>query len=86
MRKIEPISQEDEEAEGTKADCCTKFKTYLVLGTVCMSFSVWGLIISLQPAFYPEEAEKKGATPAEVNTKNILMCFYFPVYNFGFKF
>ena len=25
----------------------------------------WGLLLSLQPPFYPTEAEKKGATPSQ---------------------
>ena len=25
----------------------------------------WGLLLSLQPPFYPSEAEKKGATPSQ---------------------
>ncbi len=27
----------------------------------------WGLLLSLQPAFYPTEAESKGATPSQVS-------------------
>ena len=34
----------------------------LVIGHI-----VWGSLISLQPPFYPQEAEKKGATPSQVS-------------------
>ena len=58
------LEKEDkEEMENGKPD---KAKTFIVFCTICMSFTVWGLIISLQPAFYPSEAEAKGATPSEV--------------------
>ena len=30
------------------------------------AFLFWGLMIALQPPFYPSEAEKKGAKPTEV--------------------
>ena len=39
---------------------------------VCLTVSVvcdcvvWGALLSLQLAFYPTEAEKKGATPSQV--------------------
>ena len=29
------------------------------------AYTVWGLIISLLPPFYPREAERRGATPAQ---------------------
>ena len=38
--------------------------------TVSSAYVVWGLLISLQPPFYPQEAEKKGATPSQVNIYN----------------
>ena len=31
-----------------------------------LAFLFWGLMISLQPPFYPAEATKKGATPSQV--------------------
>ena len=31
------------------------------------AYIVWGILISLQPPFYPLEAEKKGATPHQVS-------------------
>ena len=39
---------------------------YLAIFLVC-AFIVWGASISLQPTFYPTEAENKGATPSQVN-------------------
>ena len=38
---------------------------FLAISVVC-AYVVWGALISLQPPFYPTEAEKKGATPAQV--------------------
>ncbi len=35
-------------------------------------YVVWGMLFSVQPPFYPGEAEKKGATPAQVGKRNIL--------------
>ncbi len=32
-----------------------------------LAYIVWGLLLSLQPPFYPSEAEKKGATPSQVS-------------------
>ncbi len=34
---------------------------------------MWGLLLSLQPPFYPSEAEKKGATPSQVSLKLTLI-------------
>ena len=34
-------------------------------------YLVWGVMISLQPPFYPKEAEAKGASPSQVR-----MAFY----------
>ena len=37
-----------------------------VLGTISVSaFASWGLLLALQPAFYPTEAESHGATPSQ---------------------
>ena len=41
---------------------------FLAISIVC-AYIVWGALISLQPPFYPTEAEKKGATPAQVSTE-----------------
>ena len=39
----------------------------LALG-VCIGglYLVWGVMFSIQPPFYPKEAEAKGATPSQV--------------------
>ena len=42
----------------------TRSKVFIVLLTI--SYIVWGASTSLTPPFYPEEAEKKGATPSQV--------------------
>ena len=39
-----------------EANFCHNFTGYLT----------WGLLIALQPPFYPYEAEQKGATPQQV--------------------
>ena len=31
-----------------------------------LGYLTWGLLIALQPPFYPYEAEQKGATPQQV--------------------
>ena len=33
---------------------------------VISGYTTWGLLISLQPPFYPLEAEEKGASPQQV--------------------
>ena len=54
---------------------------YLAIFLVC-AFIVWGASISLQPTFYPTEAEKRGATPSQVN--DIAVIIYtnscYPIY------
>ena len=30
------------------------------------AYLAWGLMFSIQPPFYPKEAEAKGATPSQV--------------------
>ena len=38
----------------------------------------WGLLFSIQPPFYPSEAEKKGATPAQASpTPDQTLCGLF---------
>ena len=41
--------------------------------TYVPAYATSGLIVSLQPAFYPTEAEDKGATPSQVNPENHLV-------------
>ncbi len=46
-------------------------------------YVVWGMLFSVQPPFYPGEAEKKGATPAQVGKhKNIFPQKCTKKYNF----
>ena len=45
----------------------------VLLLVVCgASNIVWGMLISLQPPFYPTEAENKGATPSQVILENLI--------------
>ena len=41
-------------------------RSFLLVFGISSAFLFWGLMMSLQPPFYPSEAEKKGATPIEV--------------------
>ena len=43
----------------------SKRRTAFIAFSVAGGYTCWGLLLSLQPAFYPTEAEKKGATPSE---------------------
>ena len=51
--------------EDTRVNISTKKKLILAVLLV-LAYIVWGSLISLQPPFYPTEAEKKGATPSQV--------------------
>ena len=42
-------------------------KKLLLAVLLVIAYIVWGALISLQPPFYPTEAEKKGATPSQVS-------------------
>ena len=44
----------------------SKTRTVLLAIVIGFAYVVWGALISLQPPFYPTEAEKKGATPSQV--------------------
>ena len=50
-------------------------RTHTVLLAMCiaMAYVVWGALISLQPPFYPTEAEKKGATPSQVMVMSLII-------------
>ena len=37
------------------------------------AYFVWGLMFSIQPPFYPKEAEAKGATPSQVRIKIVVI-------------
>ena len=39
--------------------------------SIAAAYFVWGLLVSLQPPFYPQEAEKKGASPSQVILKKL---------------
>ena len=50
----------------------------------------WGLLLSLQPPFYPSEAEKKGATPSQYGfvfgIANLAAFIFAPIFGrFGSK-
>ena len=52
-------------------------KTVIFFITIGGSFIIWGLYFALQPPFYPSEAEKKGATPSQVDIREMnTMRFY----------
>ena len=37
------------------------------------AYFVWGLMFSIQPPFYPKEAEAKGATPSQVRIRIVVI-------------
>lgn len=43
----------------------SRTRTVLIAIVVAASYIDWGIIFSVQPAFYPKEAEAKGATPSQ---------------------
>ncbi|XP_059097668.1 MFS-type transporter SLC18B1-like [Tigriopus californicus] len=43
----------------------SKLRLTVLVITVALAYTFWGLLLSLQPAFYPIEAESKGATPSQ---------------------
>ena len=45
----------------------SKRRTVFLFICVVCAYIVWGALISIPPTFYPTEAEKKGAAPAQVN-------------------
>ena len=47
----------------------SRARTVLLLLVCGTAYIVWGALISLQPPFYPTEAELKGATPSQVTEK-----------------
>jgi len=47
------------------AERLTRAKIILLAVTTAVGYTTWGLLISLQPPFYPLEAENKGATPRQ---------------------
>ena len=57
------------DGEENRAIMSGKKKLVLIVLLV-IAYLVWGSIISLQPPFYPKEAEAKGATPSQVCRTN----------------
>ena len=47
-------------------------KKVVLIVLLVIAYLVWGSIISLQPPFYPKEAEAKGVTPSQVCRTNQL--------------
>ena len=45
----------------------SKAQTIFLSLSIILAFITLGALISLTPPFYPAEAEKKGATPSQVN-------------------
>jgi len=43
----------------------SKVQTIFLSISIVFAFTIWGVLISLTPPFYPSEAEKKGATPSQ---------------------
>jgi len=46
--------------------CCGKYEKLMNELSFSLAFLDFGFIISLQPTFYPTEAEAKGAEPHQV--------------------
>ena len=60
--------------ESNRVDISTQKKLILTVLLV-IAYIVWGSLISLQPPFYPTEAEKKGATPSQVSFSDVSVVF-----------
>ena len=58
---IQPLNEDNKMVMSTT-------KKLLLASLLVVAYLVWGALISLQPPFYPSEAEKKGATPSQVHT------------------
>ncbi len=52
-------------AEEVDSPRLSRTRTYLIVGTVGLAYVCWGSMDSLPGAFYPNEAESKGANPSE---------------------
>ena len=44
----------------------SRSRTVVLFISIVCAYVVWGALISIPPTFYPTEAEKKGADPAQV--------------------
>ena len=71
-----PLIPNTQENKASEEDVQTLKENKIVISTtkklllavlLVIAYIVWGALISLQPPFYPTEAEKKGATPSQVN-------------------
>ena len=43
----------------------SKLRLAALATVIASAYVVWGLLVSLQPPFYPAEAERKGAKPSQ---------------------
>ena len=54
------------------------------------AYFVWGLMFSIQPPFYPKEAEAKGATPSQVRITRPIIAWSLvrkcKLFQYGFVF
>ena len=44
----------------------SRLREIVLAATVGLAYAIWGAQISLQPPFYPTEAEARGATSSQV--------------------
>ena len=58
----------------------TGYPSLFLKFSICLAFLFWGLMISLQPPFYPYEAEQKGANPEEYGS--VFGAFYLGAFLF----
>jgi len=57
------------------------YRSFCLKFSICLAFLFWGLMIALQPPFYPSEAEKKGAKPTEYGS--VFGAFYLGAFIFS---
>ena len=55
-------------------NCMPLSRLHTLALAVCIGglYLVWGVMFSIQPPFYPKEAEAKGATPSQVTMEIFL--------------
>ena len=80
-----PLIPNTQENKASEEDVQTLKENKIVISTtkklllavlLVIAYIVWGALISLQPPFYPTEAEKKGATPSQVSFDELQVSFY----------
>ena len=80
-----PLIPNTQENKASEEDVQTLKENKIVISTtkklllavlLVIAYIVWGALISLQPPFYPTEAEKKGATPSQVSFYELQVSFY----------